>query len=243
MVLHTPIQENQEINGEIILQNTTDKPQRIKFNLREAIYACSEDRVFSKTNAHAQSATSWFNSPNMEKELGANEKYTYRYTIDIPADENIKGSFWTVLMVSIENPIKEDIINKNIGIGTKIRYGVGLLTHVNELDDVNLNFQNINLNEGTSTKEKSLDVTIKNDGSFIERVALTLEVYDSHGNKVTELKTKSNLIFPNVCFNYTVDLSSLPPGKYECLLLADSREEFTGTNLTLSIDKKSSQKI
>ena len=138
-------------------------------------------------------------------------------------------------MVSVDNPIKEELLTNNIGLNTKIRYAVGLLTHVNSFDEVNLDFEKVDLTLDTLSYEKALDIKVRNDGTFIEGVELTLEVYDASGKKVDEFTTDRNMVFPGVCKNYLLDVSVLPDGEYQCMLLAGSRDEYTGANFTLSL--------
>jgi len=226
----------QTIQGEIILANTTNKEQRVSFDLNEAIYSCTSERVFLKTMPHANSSTNWFNGSIMEKVLAPKEKYIYKYSITIPNDATLKGSFWTTLMITIEKPFKEEVVN-NIGLNSKIRYGVRLLTDVNSKDDVKLDFKNIDLNkQANNYNNEQLDIKIFNESIFIENVKLTLEVYDDKGNKILETATKRSKVFPEVCRNFTVDISTLPKGKYQCIVIADSREEFVGTNISLVIN-------
>ncbi|WP_339605814.1 hypothetical protein [uncultured Roseivirga sp.] len=222
------------ISGEVILFNSSVIDQRVTFSINEALFSCNANRKFTEKAPHAQSSSDWFESEVMEKVLAPNEKYTYRYTIRIPADQKLKGSYWSVLMVYVENPVKKEQLTNNIGLDTKVRYAIGLLTHVNGFDDVNIDFTNVNFNQTEDTPNK-LEINVKNDGSFIEGVLLTLEVYDATGNKISVFETDRNMVFPGVCKTYVVDISSLPPGDYQCLLLAEAREDFTGTNLSLNL--------
>ena len=224
------------IQGEVILVNTSDKSQRVRFELNEAIFSCSSSRVFTEGNPHQRSSSLWFESDLMEKTLAPREKYSYRFTIHIPNDRSLRGSFWTALMVTVERPIREETLRNGIDLNTKVRYAVGLLTNVNEYDEVNLDFAQVDLAKDTLQFQKALNIQIRNEGTFIEGVELVLEVYDIQGRKITEFTTDRNMVFPGVCKNYLLDISNLPPGEYQCLLLADARDEFTGTNLTLRLD-------
>tara|TARA_R110002050_G_scaffold116847_2_gene233395 strand:+ start:43159 stop:43950 length:792 start_codon:yes stop_codon:yes gene_type:complete len=224
------------IIGEVILVNNSNIEQRVTFDLNDAIFSCSSNRFFTNETTHSQSSKDWFRAELMNKTLMPKEKYIYKYTITIPNDQNIKGSFWSMLMVNIEKPIKEEALNNNVGLDTKIRYAVALLTNVNSYDEVNLDFKNIDFNEDSNSAKKELNVKIFNESLFIEGVRLTLEVYNNEGIKIYESITDRNMAFPGFCKDYQLDISDLPQGEYECVLIADSREEFLGANITLTID-------
>ncbi|MEQ6122527.1 hypothetical protein [Reichenbachiella sp. MALMAid0571] len=224
------------IQGQVVLVNTSDQSQRVKFELNEALFSCTSGRVFTEKSTHVQSSSTWFEGEVMEKVLSPREKYVYRFTIRIPEDPSLRGSYWTALMVSVEKPIREEIMNNGIGLNTKVRYAVGLLTNVNEFDEVTLDFEEVDLDTDSPKYKNELGIKIRNNGIFIEGVALVLEVYNDAGKRVAVFETDRNMVFPGVCKTYSLDISSLPAGKYECLLLADAREEFTGTNLSLQLD-------
>ncbi|PKA82619.1 hypothetical protein ATE92_0753 [Ulvibacter sp. MAR_2010_11] len=225
----------QTYEGQIILVNISDENQRVTFDLNEAIYDCQTGRSFVKDIAHKNSSSGWFDSSVRDIVLIPKEKYAFKYNITIPNDKTLEGSYWTTLIVNVEKPIREEVI-KNIGLDTKIRYAIRLLTDINENEDVQLDFEDVVLTDNPINSEKLLDVKILNESIYIENVRLALEIYNTSGTKVLDIKTKRAKIFPEVCRDFSVDVSDLPKGTYECVLIADSRDEYTGTNLTLTIE-------
>lgn len=225
----------QTVQGQIVLANISNESQRVSFDLNEAIYSCEKERSFIKDVFHQNSASSWFDGAVMDKVLGPKEKYVYKYSFTIPEDVTLRGSFWTTLLVNVEKPIKEEVVN-NIGLDTKIRYAVRLVVDVADSDEVNLEFQKVNISKNDLTSKKQLDVQIFNESLFAENVKLSAEVYDHNGVKVLDLKTNRSKVFPKVCRNFSIDVTSLSSGSYQCILIADSREEYTGTTLSLEIN-------
>lgn len=225
----------QTFQGEVVLANTSNKEQRVTFGLSEALYNCEEGRMFVENANHKNSSTNWFEGAVAEKVLLAKEKYTFKFSITIPNDVSLNGSYWTTLMINVDKPIKEEVVN-NIGLDTMIRYAVRLLTDVNIKEEVAIDFKSVNLKLNKQNNKRQLDVKVLNESIFIENVKLTLEVYDVNGTKVIETATNRSKIFPNVCRDFSIDVSNLPIGNYQCIILADSREEFIGTNVNLTIE-------
>ena len=223
------------ITGEIILVNTTEIEQRITFDLQDAIYSCSATRIFSKDQTHAYSSRKWFTASTMEKILQPKEKYVYRFSITVPKDKSLRGSYWSVVMVNVERPVDEGVVKNGVKLNSKIRYAVGLFTNVNSFDAVDLDFDGINLNQLENSDKKDLDIKMFNKSAFIQGVKLTLEVYNDKGVKVYEAKTGRNLTIPGACRNFKIEISDVPKGTYQCVLIADSKEEFVGTNVSLVI--------
>lgn len=221
------------ITGEVILVNYGTVPERVTFSIADAIYDCEKPRIFSEKVSHALSSASWVTNHVNERVLAPKEEYVLKYTIAVPKDAELSGSYWSVLMVSVERPIREESVHQNIGLDTKIQYAVGLITNVNSADSVQIDFADV-LSPGK--EDKSLEVKIKNNGQFAEATTLTLEVYNQEGEKVKEYATKRLLVFPSVCRAYKLNISDLPNGEYECVLVAEARESFIGANLKLQID-------
>lgn len=223
-----------KMRGEIILLNTSNEEQRVSFDLNDALFSCTENRIFSNSQTHHQSSLEWFDGSLMDKVLDPKEKYVFRFSINIPKDQTLRGSYWTSIMIDVEKPIKKDKLSKNIGLNTKVRYAIGLLTNVNSYDEVKLDFEKMDVDKAGNNK--NLKVKIANQNLFIEGVKLSLEVYDAEGKNILESSTDRNMVFPGFCKEYSIDISKLPKGNYECLLVADSREKFLGTNISLTID-------
>lgn len=223
-----------QIKGEIVLLNNSDVEQTVSFSLNDAIFSCTENRIFSSSQTHKNSSLNWFDGSLMNKTLSPKEKYTYQFVINIPKEESLRGTYWSILMLDVDKPIKKEKLSQNIGLNTKVRYAISMLTNVNTFTEVNLDFLKINLKKENNSKK--LEIKIANQNVFIEGVKLLLEVYDADGKKVLESDTARNMIFPGFCKDYNVDLTTLPKGSYECLLVADSREKFVGTNVSLVID-------
>ncbi|MDT0643955.1 hypothetical protein RM553_14045 [Zunongwangia sp. F363] len=222
------------IQGELVLMNTTDREQRITFRLNDVLFSCGTTRVFSENTSHDQSSKTWFEGSLMDKVLLPREKYIYKYSIHIPKNSTLKGSFWSALMIEVEKPVKEERLTANIDLNTKIRYAVGLITNVNQFSEISLDFENIEMVRDT-LKNNMLEINLFNASRFVEGVRLSLEVYDAKGEKVLEKNSERPMVFPNMCKEFVLDINDLEKGDYECILIADSRKEFVGTNLSLSI--------
>lgn len=224
------------ISGEIILVNGSEEDQRVTFQLNDAIFSCTNNKYFTDEITHNQSSIEWFNGNLSDKILAPKETFKYRFSINIPKNDNLRGSFWSILKVNVDKPIMENTLRgSNVAIGSKVSYAVALLTHVNVFDEVNLDFNNVKLNQFTNSNKKELDINLINESSFVEAVKLTIEIFNKNGEKVYELFTKRNWVFPGLCKDFKIDVSELPEGDYECVLMAEARDEFVGTNLSLTI--------
>ena len=223
------------VRGEIILQNTSNIDQLVTFDLNEAIFSCTAFRKFTKDISHERSSLAWFKGNLGDKVLAPNERFVYRFSIEIPEDATLKGSYWNMVMIQVEKPMQQQKSNM-VALNSKMQYAVGLMTNVNNIEDLDLNFKSIDFLPEAGLPSKNLSVNLENENLFVEDVKLLLEIYDASGTKIMEKTTVRNLIFPGFCQEFIIDLSALAAGNYQCMLIADSREEFVGANVNLNIE-------
>jgi len=223
----------QIVEGEIILLNTSKNSQRVLFSLSDAFLSCDNETYFSNENTHPRSSKEWFKSEVAEKELAPNEKYVFKYSIEIPMDTSLNGSYWNLVMIEVEKPIKQQILQKKVGINSKIRYAVQLLTDINQDTDMAIDFTDISLNESNA---KTLQIKLKNNSEFIETTNIFLEVYNDKGEKIEVINSQLTNVFPGFCKTVLLNLSSLKSGDYKCIVLAKSNQQYIGANLNLNVN-------
>lgn len=223
------------VTGEILLVNNGETAERVTFSTNEALFSCTKARFFSKNQSHNQSSTNWFEGNLNEITMESRQKFIYRFNIVVPKDSKLKGSYWSMLMIHVEKPISEEFLTQKIGLDTKIRYAVALITNVNAQGKINIIFQDILLKKDVKSNSKKLDIKILNESLFVEGVKLSLEIYTLKGQKINAFTTDRNIAFPRFCRDFLIDISALPRGDYECVLIADARKEFFGTNIRLTI--------
>lgn len=224
------------ISCEVILLNTSETNERVTFEINDILYSCSLDKRYSNKDSHDFSSNNWFGASTMEKILSPKETFVYKFTISIPKDAKLKGTYWSALIVNVDKPIKENTLENGMGFNSKVRYAIRLFTNVNaDSEDLNIDFEDISLIENNNILKNELGVKIINQSLFIEPVKLTLEVYDTKGIKIYESSTLRKVIVPSSCREYSIDISKLPQGAYHGVLIASAREEFIGANISMNI--------
>ena len=222
--------------GEVILVNTSSTEERISFHLNEAMFSCEQQRYFTSDTTHTRSSLAWFEGNLVDRVLAPKEKFIYKFSINIPQDQTLQGSYWSMLMVQVEKPFAQSQVGNALALSNQVRYAIALLTDVNpSKENIQIDFTDVKV-ETLGNNQKQIAINIQNEDKYIEEVKLLLEVYDAEGNNVLKKETVTGFLFPSFCKHFTIDISELPKGNYECLLVAESREEYIGTNINLSID-------
>lgn len=220
--------------GKISVRNDGPKDARFVVYKQDLLFQCGESTIqYTDANSHTNSLGKWLQTNVEERLLAPAEEYTLFYTIRIPTELDGAGSYWTMLMVEGAEPVREETSN-GVVVGSKVRYGVQVIADVGIFESPQLSFLDAQiLSDPVSTKY--LSTKIQNTGKFSAPVKINLEIYDTEGKKTKTIEGLSRRIYPANCNQFDIDLSSLPKGKYEAILVADNGKDLFGINVSLDI--------
>ncbi|HKJ07338.1 MAG TPA: hypothetical protein VJ970_07735, partial [Flavobacteriaceae bacterium] len=166
----------------------------------------------------------WLSTEVEEYVLKPKEEYELIYNIKVPEDADLKGSFWGVLMIEIEKPIKEDDLEYSVKLQSKVRYGIQIIADVNEKTTCELDFNNIQILK-TDELANAIEIEVKNLGNFFVQPTVVLDLFNEEGVKQKKIEVKFKKIYPNQCKLFTLDISKIPKGKYTGVIVADYGED------------------
>lgn len=219
----------QLITGVIRLKNTDEKEQRVIIYFNDLLQECGKETVLTAETSHKNSIKNWLSTNVNEHVFQANEEYELIYTINVPNDVAFDGSYWGILMVEIEKPIKEDELEYGVKLESKVRYAIQIIADINEVTPSELEFYDIKIEE--SDGNKILNVDLKNLGAFYVEPTLILEVFNANGEQQKKEEVKFKKVYPNSCKGFTLDISGLPKGAYTAVLVADYGENIYSIDL------------
>jgi len=214
----------QFVTGVIRLKNTNDNEQRVIIYFNDLFQKCGEETLLTAEVTHDRSIKEWLSTEVNEYVLKANEEYELIYNIKIPENGSLNGSFWGVLMVEIEEPIKEDNLEYSVKLESKIRYGIQIITDVNDRTKSELEFNNVEIIKDNDISNSIL-LEVKNLGDFFVQPTILLEVFNEDGVQEKKLEVKFKKIYPNNCKTFNLSIVDIPKGKYTGVLVADYGED------------------
>ncbi len=220
--------------GKISVQNNGSKDEKIIIYQEDLLLSCDRTTVYEKVNSHARSSADWLHLNVSEKVLKPNEVYEVRYTVNVPSQTGIQGSYWSIVMIEGVSPIKEEV-ESGVKIDSKIRYAIQIINNIGNVVNGVLSFENIALDARENTS-KVIDVKLKNGGLFLAKAKITVEIYDMAGRKVKVLKSVERKIYPDKCAHFGIEVKDLPKGTYNGIVIADNGKDLFGSNLTLEIE-------
>ncbi|UBM57475.1 hypothetical protein LAG90_11660 [Marinilongibacter aquaticus] len=222
-----------EVRGYVELKNTGRSLERVVFYLNDLENQCASGQLlYQQLGENPRSLAEHLHISATEYTLQPNEVYRLGYSITGLGLESKTGSFWSVLMIELAEPINTKK-QQAFQINSKVRYAVQLIANVGEKQAESLSFAQVEFDEENPSL---LKVRMKNDGLFSLKSKVNIEVFDANGTKIFSENSAFKRLYPLNCNLYTFDLSALPKGKYDGVLVADTGTNLFGTNFNVELE-------
>ena len=222
------------INGVIQVKNEGLKDSRIVVYRQDIISECGKVVAYPESGSHPRSLGNWMKTNVDEKLLASNEVYDLRYAITLDKQKITPGTYWEVIMVEVGEPIKEKQKN-GIEVSSSVRYAIQVIVDVASYESPELTYENVVFGKMQGF-QGALNVTLKNNGTFGTRASVILEVYDASGNKLKTTQPANRMLYPGNCATFEILVNDLPKGKYDCVIIADTKQDLFGSNISLQIE-------
>jgi hypothetical protein len=236
-------QEQQVVAGEtyrgtIVLVNTGDAEELVKIYGTDYLFYRDGTCLYGDPGEHARSNGGWLTFEPHEITIPPSTTASISYTVAVPDDETLMGTYWSVLMVEVPGNaglLASDRSGAQIGIGQILRYGVQVVTNIEDSGERQLDFVETKvLRDG---KQRCLQVDLENIGERWLRPALWTELYDTDGNCIGKFDGGSLRIYPGTSVRFKIDLSAVEPGEYKAVAIADcGADDIFGAAYTLRFE-------
>ncbi|NND05998.1 MAG: hypothetical protein HKN87_06445 [Saprospiraceae bacterium] len=222
------------IQGEILVQNIGDKDERIIIYLNDLNQDCHVEPIYEKPGTHSRSLGLWVELNASEKVLAPKEEFVIKYEVRVPDDKAIFGSYWSMLMVEVADPIKEDQLEYGVAMDSKIRYGIQVIANIGKEVAAEIEFITVALNK--DVQGHFVLAVAENRGDFVVTPTVILEMYDDSGKLAFKREVPFKKVYPKSCKSFEVPIEELDKGSYAALLVADYGKDLYGTNLQIDLD-------
>lgn len=222
-----------KVQGVIKVKNDGGKDSRILVYRQDLVSQCDQQAAYPEVGSHSRSLGSGLKTNVDERMIAVNEEYDVRYTIE--ADPNRQpGTYWEVIMVEVADPVREET-HSGILVNSKVRYAIQVIVDIGPVEGPPLSYENVAY-EKISAEQSVLKVVLKNNGAYGARTNVILEVYDSNGNKLKTTQPNTRMLYPGSCTTFEIPITDVPKGKYDCVIVADTRKDLFGSNISLQIE-------
>ena len=227
--------------GSILIKNPDDQPQEVKIYQTDYYFRFDGTNNYGPPGKLERSNADWLSFSPRRLVIPPKETAVVNYTVKVPTDANLVGTYWSMLMVEgIPQGSRESSLPENgktkVGITQIMRYAVQMITHIGDSGQRQLKFLETKLLR--ENEKRLLQADIENTGQRWLRPFLWAELYDENGRYIGRFEGSRKRIYPGTSVRYIVDLTGVPEGTYKALVVADSGgDEIFGANHTLKFDR------
>lgn len=233
------LKSGEKSEGKITLQNSSDQEQEVKVFATDYQRNANGESNYDTAGSIPRSNSSWITFTPHQVVIPAKSTFIVYYTIQVPVDYLLTGTYWSVLMVepiskaSLEPPkVEKDQIK--LGITTVTRYAIQMITNIGTSGKRAIKFSKKELL--VQEQSRTYQVDIENTGERALSPTLWIELYDVAGISQGRIDGNRWRIYPGGSARFNIDLTKIPAGIYTGLLVADNGDEYIfGTQLKLDI--------
>lgn len=236
LVREASLQPGGVTEGVILVRNNGDEPREVKAHLKDYQFSADGSNNYADPGTLPRSNSAWVSVTPNRMILAGQETASVYYRIQAPVEENLSGSYSSLLMVEalpLERVEADKDIRRGAQIQTVIRYGIQLLTDIGPSGPGELSFLASSLER--SDGKVSLVIDLGNTGDWRLAPHLWMDVFDHDGRNAGRFEaTRRSTLLPGCSARYVLDLSTLPKGQYTALAVADAGpNQVFGSNFTL----------
>lgn len=212
--------------GFIEVQNTDNAPIDLKIYQTDLILDSLGGKLFTAIGSFKKSNAKWVEMAAVYLTLLPKEKRTIAYEIRVPENDSLNtlvGTYWSVLMVEGVIPVDTLAKRGTLNVSTTTRYAIQIVTNIESDGVKNLEFGNIDIEKKDG--KTILSVNVLNNGDFLLVPEIVLEAYDENVNSVLNQIAKPTKIYPAWNVKIEFDISSLKPGEYSSVVMADCGDD------------------
>lgn len=219
--------------GVIIVRNTGTKSVDVKLYQTDYAFTAEGQSHYGAPGKLPRSNAGWLRLSREQTTIAAGERGQFEYEVRVPNDSHLIGTYWSTLMVE---PIDsaESTAPQAPKLRQVIRHAIQVITEIGETGRGELSFGNARLLNEKGKRWFTVDM--QNTGERWLRTNVWLELHDAQGRMAGKFSGRRLRTFPTTSVRNRIDLSTVAPGKYLALLVADAgRNDLFGTRIELDI--------
>ncbi len=199
----------------------------LSLNITQSDYAgkINGSPIFIEAGKLERSNSSWIHLQSNRVSILAKSSLDVLYSITIPNDNSLEGSYWSVLFLEENN-----IQTGNQQLYLKQRIAVQVITQIEDSGEIKVVFPKIELNK---TKDE-INIQIKNTGTCWIKGTLQIDLFNDGGEKCGRYSSEQIKLYPQSSQTLDLPTHNLKKGKYIAVCVVDCGEnKIFGSQFTL----------
>jgi len=244
-----------KFEGTIRLQNNGEITSQVNVYQTDYLFYADGSNLYGEPGSAPRSNAQWFTISPKRLTIPPGEKASVHYSGQVPEvrelasitgglqlldNPNLVGTYWSMVMIEPEpetdpESVEGEAGKVKIGIQTKVRYGIQIVTHIGDTGVSKIRFLDKRLTNHEG--EVTLQLDIENVGERWLSPTVWVELYDEGGMQAGRFEAGKKRIYPDCSVSHEVDLSGVPKGNYKALVVVDNGDEHVfGARYDLGIE-------
>ena len=181
-----------------------------------------------------RSNASWIELSCEHLTLAPKEQVDIFYTVSVPLDSTLSGSYWSVLLIEPQSLAPATVSNDDkFQLNVKIRFAHHIVSTIGEPKGK----LKILCKSLLSIEERTFFcIDVENIGNYFLRPKAVLKLYNEDGVLEATLTSSHERLYPNNSSRYLFDVDTLRQKKYKGFLLLDNGDKnLFGENFIVEI--------
>jgi hypothetical protein len=221
--------------GTITLSNSGKTPADVKIYQSDYSFSADGRSSFGSPGTVPRSNASWLHLGQEQITIRPGERARVDYEVRVPDDAGLTGTYWSAVLVQeISGAERGTPRRSDVQLQQVMRYAIQVITEIGDTGRAALAFRNAQLSSRGGKRELAVDM--ENTGERWLQAQVWLELHAADGHLAGRFAGQSLRTFPATSVRHHIDLSTVPPGKYLALLVADGgRNDLFGTQIDLDL--------
>jgi hypothetical protein len=221
--------------GMIAITNASPNPQVARVYLTDYLFFADGSSRYDSPGSVPRSNARWIQLGAQDVTIPAGATVPVSYSVRVPADDSLTGSFWSVIMVEGVGIPGAPSARAGIGLSAKVRYGVQVVTHLMNTGQRSMTVRSGKLGPGAEGRGPELVLEIENTGERATKFDITTEVFDAEGAVRARVQQSRGLTYPGTSLIHRIELGNLSPGTYKAVVVIDAGGSLTGAQYSLKL--------
>jgi hypothetical protein len=213
--------------GDILLRNSGDESVEVRIYKKDYLFYADGRNLYEEPGSTPRSNAEWLTIQPAQLTVPPKGTGAFHYTVQIPKNHDLKGSYWSLLMVEPMVPpavLPGQQKNKvSVGLQTVIRYAIQIVTDFGDSGEWQLRFRDKKL--VMSEGKRLFELDIENVGERWLSPMVWIELYNAEGVPAGRFESSQKRIYPGCSVRHQMDLTGVPAGIYNAVAIADNKDD------------------
>jgi hypothetical protein len=213
--------------GDIMLRNSDENPVEVRIYKKDYLFYADGRNLYDEPGSAPRSNATWLTVQPAQMTVPPQGTGSFHFTVQVPKNVELKGSYWSLLMVEPMAPpavLPGQAKNKiSVGLQTVIRYAIQIVTDIGDSGEWQLKIGDKKL--AMSEGKRLFELDIENVGERWLSPVVWIELYNAEGAQVGRFESSQKRIYPGCSVRHWMDLTGVPAGTYNVMAIVDNRDD------------------